>query len=135
VFGFALPAPAPDRLVWLVRGGNAPAATLAGEWRHGVDALHHLGEWLAALGAEAGRYADDVWTAARHYRYRLNWLVQTGVVAAGADGEARRAWRDLPMALRFAVDSARRGHPRAALLITTFDALARIERELSVWPS
>jgi hypothetical protein len=50
------------------------------------------------------------------FRYRLAGL------PAAAD-----AWRQLPGALRFAVDSARRGKPRASLVDLTFRNLIHVE--------
>jgi hypothetical protein len=102
-------------------------------WLTGLDALDWLGGWLAAAGAGAAPWLDDVWTVARHYRYRLNWLVKTRDIAPGAAAAAGGAWRTLPMALRYAIDSARRGRPRPSLVARAVGAVTDAEKEAGVW--
>ena len=86
-------------------------------------------QWLERTERpERTRLLDDMWAAAQHHAFRYAYLLATSeerpVLA-----EARRLWRDLPMALRFAVDLARRGRHRPTLIASTFAALRRVERE------
>jgi hypothetical protein len=121
-FGFPVPVPAGSAPQWLRRdaGGGTPGE-LPGEWLH-EDAvvLPFLADYVAGYVAAAGRHLDDLWTAARHRAFRHRWHGHPEVAAA---------WEALPGALRFAVDSARRGKPRTALVHTTFGRLRQLETE------
>jgi amino acid adenylation domain-containing protein len=121
VFGHWLVPPRDGRPCWL-RRTTAPAAEpiLPGSWLTGDDALVHLRDFVAEAGATADDHLEDLWAVARHqmFRHRVSGVT-----------EAEAAWADLPRAVRFAVDSARRGRPRGTLVHTTFDRLRRLERD------
>lgn len=125
VFGHVVAVP-DGRPKWLRRVASGPRLD------HPTGVRHNGGEWLEGaaevLPFLAGRFQedpigaagclDDLWSAAGHhvFRYRL----------AGVE-DAADAWRQLPGALRFAVDSARRGRPRDTLVDLTFRNLLHIE--------
>jgi hypothetical protein len=130
-FGFPRPLPRDGDYQWLERIDRPePEAELEGEWLTETDAaLELLGEFWAALDRlpERLRLLDDLWAAAQHHVFRYDRLLAAEEHPVLDD--ARRAWRDLPMALRFAVDSAARGRHRPTLVAGTFDALRRRERD------
>lgn len=130
-FGFPRPLPREGDHQWLERVDRpAPDADLEGEWLTETDAaLELLGGFFAGLerSPERLRLLDDVWAAAQHHVFRYDRLLAAEEHPVLDD--ARRAWRDLPMALRFAVDSAARGRYRPTLVASTFDALRRRERD------
>ena len=113
----------------------SPRARATVVWLKDGDAsLEYLGELWSGIDRrpERTRLLDDMWAAAQHHAFRYAYLLAR--TAEGAEERsvlerARRAWRDLPMALRFAVDSARRGRHRATLVVKTFTELRRIEAE------
>jgi len=119
-FGFPVAVPRGFRRQWLRRDFRSAApAELPGEWLlEDATVLPFLAEHVAAHGSAAERHLDDLWAAARHRAFRHRWH---GNPAAAA------AWETLPAALRFAVDSARRGKPRTSLVHTTFDRLLQVE--------
>ena len=134
---FGLPVPVPPGPTWLRRtppGGADPAGAnhgrLAGRWAGDGEALGFLTDHLLRSGGDAVPYLDDLWSAAGHHVFRYRWLART---AAGADRERldalRDAWQRLPSALRFAVDSARRGRARPALVRRTLEELDRLEQD------
>jgi len=125
-FGFPRPLPRDGDYQWLERTDRpAPDAELEGEWLTETDeALALLGELWSP---ERLRLLDDLWAAAQHHVFRYDRLL--AAVEHPVFDDARRAWRDLPMALRFAVDSAARGRHRPTLVAATFDALRRRERD------
>lgn len=127
-FGFPLPPPSPGGWQWLRREVDSRGQEeLPGTWLVADDAvLPFLGEYVAEQGARAERHLDDLWTAALHraFRHRVRGHV-----------EAASAWAQLPGALRFAVDSARRGRPRDSLVRKTVSHLLRLELDLSTAPS
>jgi hypothetical protein len=130
-FGFPRPLPEDGQYQWLERTERPGESRLEGVWLTDTDAaLGHLADFWAAIDErpERTRLLDDMWAAAQHHAFRYAYLLATSeerpVLA-----EARRLWRDLPMALRFAVDSARRGRHRPTLIASTFAALRRVERE------
>jgi hypothetical protein len=125
-FGFPRPLPRDGDYQWLERIERpAPEPELEGEWVTETDAaLALLGElWSPARL----RLLDDLWAAAQHHVFRYDRLFTAEEHPVFDD--ARRAWRDLPMALRFAVDSAGRGRHRPTLVASTFAALRRCERD------
>ena len=130
-FGFPRPLPRDGDYQWLERADRpAPQADLEGEWLTETDAaLELLGEYFAGLdrSPQRLRLLDDLWAAAQHHVFRYDRLLAAEEHPVLDD--ARRAWRDLPMALRFAVDSAARGRHRPTLVASTFDALRRAERD------
>jgi hypothetical protein len=130
-FGFPRPLPHEGDYQWLERVDRPePEAELEGEWLTETDAaLELLGEFWAGIdrSPERLRLLDDMWAAAQHHVFRYDRLL-TAEEHPTLD-DARRAWRDLPMALRFAADSAARGRHRPTLIAGTFDALRRRERD------
>ncbi len=125
-FGFPVPVPANPGPQWLRRvPDDGLAAELPGRW------LTEAGDVLPFLaGHLADRYLDDLWSAAAHQAFRYRWLAGQPD-APGARREqlaaAGQAWARLPAALRFALDSARRGRPRTSLVAMTFRNLVEIE--------
>ena len=137
-FGFLRPLPPDGQYQWLGRADRPRSEEpdrLDGAWLKDGDAsLEYLGELWSGIDRrpERTRLLDDMWAAAQHHAFRYAYLLAR--TAEGAEERsvlerARRAWRDLPMALRFAVDSARRGRHRATLVVKTFTELRRIEAE------
>lgn len=130
---FGLPVPVPSGATWLRRVPDADADVddLPDRWAGAGEALGFLTDHLLRHGGDAVPYLEDLWSAAGHHVFRYRWLART---ATGADRERldalRDAWRRLPSALRFAVDSARRGRPRPALVRRTLEELDRLEQEL-----
>ncbi|MEU7477843.1 AMP-binding protein [Lentzea sp. NPDC042327] len=115
VFGF--PLHQPDGQLWL-RRERGPGVTphLDGEWlRTDEEVLPFLADRITE------RNLDDLWTAAQHRAFRHRLLGHT---------DAGTAWEGLPKALRFAVDSARRGRPRASLVHNTLRHLLELETDL-----
>jgi hypothetical protein len=127
-FGFWLPPPGGAQPQWLVRTSAAAGEPeLPGDWLLDEDAtLEFLHDRVAEDPEAAGSHLDDLWAVAQHRTFRYRHL---------GDHEAARAWADLPRALRFAVESARRGRPRSALVRTTFDHLRQLERDRSTTPA
>ncbi|MBO4204639.1 hypothetical protein [Micromonospora echinofusca] len=139
-FGLPVPVPA-GRYRWLaVVAADRPAAPPPGPpgWLTGTaEVRHHLRDlWTgpAADPAHLARIVDDLWAAARHHAFRYTHLMRRPGLA-DRDRErlaaAVRAWQDVPMALRFAVDSALRGRPRPAVVHTTFAQLDRAEEPVT----
>jgi hypothetical protein len=130
-FGFPRPLPRDGDYQWLERTDRPePEAELEGEWLTETEAaLEFLGEFWAGIdrSPERVRLLDDMWAAAQHHVFRYDRLL--AAEEHPVLDHARRAWRDLPMALRFAVDSAARGRHRPTLIAGTFDALRRRERD------
>jgi len=92
-----------------------------GTWIHGVvPALTAVAERVCGDDEALARHADDLWTAARHQRFRL---AQRTPGDAAARADAATAWEELPRAARFAVASAARGRPRHALVDKAFARL------------
>ncbi|WP_030823984.1 hypothetical protein [Streptomyces hygroscopicus] len=108
---------------WLEHTALPPRAEEPeGSWIHGVvPALRAVAERVCGHDEALARHADDLWTAARHQRFRL------AQHAPGPDAAARAAaataWEELPRAARFAVASAARGRPRHALVDRAFARL------------
>ncbi|MEJ2852343.1 MULTISPECIES: hypothetical protein [unclassified Saccharothrix] len=132
VFGHMVAAPESGRK-WLRREPGAAAGVASGPRLHSPTGVRQGGErWLRGAAevlpflAErfqqdpigAAGCLDDLWSAAGHHVFRYR--------RAGAE-DAADAWRQLPGALRFAVDSARRGRPRDTLVELTFRNLLHIE--------
>lgn len=133
LFGVPVPPPPADRYRWFVLGPAAHRSPgLPGGWRLGADAIRALGGFWIALGERPGRarFLDDVWAASQHHTFRYARLLHTRH-PTGQDAEkflaASAAWRDLPMALHFAVRSAERGRSRPTVVKATFDHLLAVE--------
>lgn len=150
-FGLPVPVPRGATWQWLYRSpagsantGSANPGELPGTW---LTSDHDVLPFLAgqvAEGAERGsRYLDDLWSAAGHRVFKYRWLaVQPGLTEPERErfAAAEAAWDRLPVALRFAVESARRGQPRASLVATMFEHLRDIEYAIAAapiagWPS
>jgi hypothetical protein len=127
---FGFPVSLPDGPLWLQRGpDDGHPAELPGQWLFGDDeVLPFLAEHVATQGAGAQPYLDDLWTAAQHRAYAYRWFAESAT-APDRLIEMAVAWEQLPSALRFAVDSARRGRPRVSLVRTTFDHLLELSRK------
>lgn len=116
VFGF--PLKQPEGPLWLRREpGPGVTPALTGEWLLTDEEVlpfiaHHVTE----------HNLDDLWTAAQHRAFRHRLLGHT---------DAGTAWEGLPKALRFAVDSARRGRPRESLVHNTLRHLLELETDLA----
>jgi hypothetical protein len=135
-FGFPRPLPRDGQYQWVSRTDPKPRDPdrLEAPWVADADAaLAYVAEFWTAIDRRPARARlfDDLWAAAQHHAFRY-----THVLAGVAGDEervvldrARLAWRDLPMAIRFAVDSAKRGRHRPALVARTFAALRRVENE------
>ena len=134
-FGFPVTVPAAGALWWLRRDDDDGShAHLPGDWlledRH---ALPFLADYVAAHPTAAERHLDDLWSAARHRVFAHRWHQRAGGLAADERAlleAAACAWDALPRAVRFIVDSARRGRPRDSLVHTTFDHLLACELAL-----
>jgi hypothetical protein len=137
-FGFPVPAPANGTWQWLRRSApaseQAPAAGppgLPGTWLTDDGAvLPFLATLVAGQGGHAARYLDDLWSAAGHRVFKYRWLAsRPGLAEAERDRltAAAAAWGRLPVALRFAVESARRGQRRVSMVTTMFAHLGDIE--------
>ncbi|WP_307961750.1 hypothetical protein [Salinispora arenicola] len=94
--------------------------------RRGAAALEFLRDHVVARPLAVGAHLDDLWAVAQHRAFRYRHL---------GDNEAVQAWSDLPRALRFVVESARRGRPRSALARTTFEHLRQLEHDRSTTPA
>ncbi|MGW1818783.1 hypothetical protein ACWCQM_35135 [Streptomyces sp. NPDC002125] len=107
---------------WLEFAEAAPQAAPEGTWVHGLlPALRSVADRVCADPGELARYADDIWTAARHQRFRL------AAVSGAADASA--AWGALPQAVRFGIASAERGRFRAGAVQKAFaQVLTRVEQ-------
>jgi len=133
-FGFAVPVPEPAGPVWLRRGpGGDRSAELPGTWLVGDEqVLPFLAAHFSASARHAARHLEDLWTSAAHRVFRYRWLagrpdlpepLRQRYLAAGS------AWTRLPGALRFAVDSARRGRARPSLLRQTYGHLLEVDHD------
>ncbi|MBO2450269.1 hypothetical protein J4573_24425 [Actinomadura barringtoniae] len=121
-FGFPVPIPPDGRYQWLARVPDQEGpAVLPGQWlTDPSEALDHLGQNVAE------ELLEDIWAVAQHHIFRYGHLADD---LDGAD-EALAAWGELPRAVRFAHESAKRGRSRDSLLKAAFDRLARIEDDL-----
>lgn len=132
-FGFPVAVPEPAGPVWLRReestvdtGGELDAGWLVDEER----VLPFLADYFTAAPELAARHLDDLWTAAAHRVFRYRWLRALPDLPAELRrryAAASEAWERLPSALRFAVDSARRGRARPSLLRQTFTHLLEVD--------
>lgn len=123
VFGFPVPVPPDGRYQWLARvpDPEGTAGVLPGQWlTDPAEALDHLGQNVAE------ELLEDIWAVAQHHIFRY------GRLEGDLDGvdAALAAWGELPRAVRFAHESAKRGRSRDSLLKTAFDRLGRIEDEM-----
>ncbi|WFE41161.1 hypothetical protein [Micromonospora sp. WMMD998] len=121
----ALGAPAdvgdPERYRWLRPTGNEPSlhsdgpATWPGRWLTDPSTvLTALRDRFLVDEQALHWHADDLWAAARHHGHRL---------ARRGDPPLAAQWAQVPKALRFAADSARRGRRRTGVVAEAFDRL------------
>ncbi|MEY7980992.1 hypothetical protein AB8O53_32355, partial [Streptomyces pilosus] len=108
-----------DAYRWL-RRATAPPAGLPAPWpgtwlRAPREVLEYLRDRLTSDGDLLERHIDDLWAASRHQLHRLG---------PDPDPDLAAAWTQLPKALRFAADSARRGRPRTGVAERALDAVA-----------
>ncbi|WBB56015.1 hypothetical protein [Verrucosispora sp. WMMD573] len=114
----------PSQYRWLRPGGGGEV-TWPGEWlREPAAALAGLRDRFVADGQALDRHADDLWAAARHHGHRLTRRGEPTLAAT---------WAQLPKALRFAADSARRGRPRHGVLTEAFDRLIELTTRTEVY--
>jgi hypothetical protein len=107
------------------------AAPGPGRWiRATAPALHWLAGRLSTDPAALAAGVDDLWAAARHQVARAAWLRDTGRVPTGHADDVITAWGELPRTLRFAVDSAARGRPRAGMVQTGLNRLGDLTDRL-----
>ncbi|MFI8215911.1 hypothetical protein [Streptomyces sp. NPDC085932] len=117
-----------DAYRWLRRTATVPAGAPArwpGTWlREPREVFAFLRDRLARDGDLLERHIDDLWAASRHQLHRLG---------PDPDPDLADAWTQLPKALRFAADSARRGRPRTGVVERALDTLAALAtgREVS----
>ncbi|MGH8792447.1 MAG: hypothetical protein ACRDXX_07370 [Stackebrandtia sp.] len=132
-FGVAVETPSPQQHWWIRRSTEAASTTPDPSWEDGRAGLETLERRLLD-DREIAQYSPDVWAAARHRLYQLRWLAgrrrdsRVAVDETTLD-EATQAWRSLPMTMRFAVESTRRGRPRTQQLRHTLQTLIRLETE------
>ncbi|HEU5471332.1 MAG TPA: hypothetical protein VFV67_11810 [Actinophytocola sp.] len=131
-FGFPVPVPDPAGPLWLHREpGPATPAELPGSWLVGDRAvLPFLADYCTDSATDAARHLDDLWTAAAHRVFRYRWLCTDPDLPDPLRQRylaASTAWTQLPSALRFALDSARRGRARPSLVRQTFGHLLEVD--------
>lgn len=123
-FGFPVDVPRPVGPLWLRREPGSAPADLGGAWLVGDErVLPFLADYFTDQAAPAVQHVDDLWTTAAHRVFRYRWLCSQPDVPEALRQRylaAIAAWQQLPSALRFALDSARRGRARPALLRQTF---------------
>ncbi|MET9831675.1 hypothetical protein ABZ078_20755 [Streptomyces sp. NPDC006385] len=104
---------------WLELGDTPDRSTPEGTWVDGpLPALRLVADTVCADPDALTRYADDIWTAARHQRFRLASRPEAAGVAAAA-----AAWGSLPQAVRFGIASAERGRYREGVVRQAFEQL------------
>ncbi|WP_420031812.1 hypothetical protein ACN2WE_02690 [Streptomyces sp. cg28] len=109
-------------------GGSAPGT---GTWLLDLDAaLRHTSEVLRADPSAVARYVDDLWAAARHHTFKLDFDVADGTTDPVRAAAASAAWDELPRALRFAAQSTARGRPRPGAIERSVDQLLTALRAL-----
>ncbi|WP_328611228.1 hypothetical protein OG943_19570 [Amycolatopsis sp. NBC_00345] len=130
-FGFPVPIPPDGTYQWvaLSPGRTAGVPDLPGDWVTGTEAaLAVLSEFWAGLGDHEPRrrFLDDMWAAAQHHAYRyvrIGSFVDERSADIATFTRAVETWQNLPMALRFAAESAARGRARPSMVQATFDHL------------
>jgi hypothetical protein len=117
----------PDAYRWLRRTTPPPAGPQArwpGTWlREPREVFAYLRDRLTSDGGLLERHVDDLWAASRHQLHRLG---------PDPDPDLADAWTQLPKALRFAADSARRGRPRTGVVERALDTLAGLSTGMEV---
>ncbi|KUO06794.1 hypothetical protein [Streptomyces sp. DSM 15324] len=110
---------------WLELSDTPDTPAPEGTWVDGLlPVLRLVADTVCADPDALARHADDIWTAARHQRFRL--ASRPG--AAGV-AETAAAWGSLPQAVRFGIASAERGRYREGVVRQAFEQLiATVER-------
>ena len=102
-----------------------------GGWLAGPAAVRRLSEHFAdADHPDCYRQADDLWVAARHRELRYRALrSQLGErnPAVRAAAEAASAWARVPVTVRYAAESVRRGRRRISALLAMLTEVERAE--------
>ncbi|MFD8260124.1 hypothetical protein ACFV19_14555 [Streptomyces griseoluteus] len=114
---------------WLERTRAVRPPADEGRWVTGALALCHVAERVCHDPQALAAHADDLWTAARHQRYRLT-APGTRAGTPQAVQRATVAWAELPRAARFATASAARGRPRPSVVERAFAELLEALRAL-----
>ncbi|RKT82196.1 hypothetical protein SAMN05421805_111112 [Saccharopolyspora antimicrobica] len=129
--GEQVPLPPYEHYRWLIRTANTVGTQQ--EWPgDAASTLEVVAEHILRDGAESlAAHIEDMWAAARHHRFQLTSFVAAGLLTAEQAQPALDAWGELPRALRFALDSARRSRPRPGLVAKTFAQLTEVTRELT----
>jgi len=138
-FGFPVPMPADRQYRWLARTPAASdrAEALPPGWiTEPAAALGYLSDFWSSLARSPDRvrYLDDMWASARHHEFRYAHLMRRARLDAAqrkAVVAARDTWDNLPMALRFAADSAARGRCRTSLIKSLFVQLSTAEDQVA----
>jgi hypothetical protein len=107
--------------LWLRRetDSDIEAALPAGRWlRTDQEILPFLLDYFIRDTERAARYLDDIWAAAKHRVFQHRVLGHEA---------AEQAWLQFPIAMRFAVDSMRRGRPRWSLLQSAIEYILKTE--------
>ncbi|MFF4397087.1 hypothetical protein [Streptomyces sp. NPDC001480] len=112
---------------WLRRAATAPTGSpeqWPGTWlREPREVFAFLRDRLTSDGDLLERHVDDLWAASRHQLHRLG---------PNPDPDLADAWTQLPKALRFAADSARRGRPRTSVVERALDTVAGLTTGMEV---
>ncbi len=132
-FGAPVPVPCQSWL-WLRRGSSDAATAPPGDrWSDDpVEVFELLRTYVEAGPERLARVQDDLWAAARHRAFAYRWWLARPIDDRRRD-ELRRAvvsWESVPRAVRFAVESARRGRSRPALVAAALDAVRQAEGRL-----
>jgi hypothetical protein len=135
VFGFPVPLPADNQYQWLARmtAARDMVRALPRDWvSEPAAVLRYLSDFWSSLAQRQDRvrYLDDIWASARHHVFRYAHLmsrVRLDAAEFEAAVTARDAWHNLPMAMRFATDSAVRGRSRPSLIKGIFQQLRTAE--------
>ncbi|MFF5019738.1 hypothetical protein [Streptomyces sp. NPDC001165] len=113
-----MPSASPDQ-----NAGRAAAADEA--WiEDPAEVCAVLAQRLAADPALLEAHLEDLWAASRHQRFRLRSPAVRALVGEAAADQTAAAWDELPVALRFAAESARRGRTRPGVVRQVFARLA-----------
>src|ERR1700760_1825204 len=116
------------------RGPPGPPEVVdpADGWLTGPAAVRALYQHFASTdGPGAFRQADDLWVVARHRELRHRALRQrlgSEDARVRAAAVAASAWAQVPMTMRFAAESARRGRRRTSALLAALGAAGQAEQ-------
>jgi hypothetical protein len=134
VFGHGTPLRPPHEFQWLARTAAEPSLALGPGWiTQPSGVLENLSDFWSSLDDHPARvrHLDDVWASARHHAFRYSHLLgheQLDEASAAVAETAREIWTELPMALRFAAESAARGRSRPSMIRGLFSRLSTVEQ-------